>query len=433
MRYHRSRALFISEHGDPLAPVGGRQSGGQNVYVQQLALALEKRGWSVDCVTHWDSPDLPEIEVFGNDNRVIRVAAGYLGFIPKEKLWVYLPQFLNEIYQKLDLENYRILHTHYWMSGWLGQHLQQKMDIPWIHTAHSLQLLKQDLPSPMESHVQRRIHVERANFEHADHIVATSPQEKKIIQHRYSPLPDQRFSVIPAGINPSIFYPRSLEASRQKCGIPLNRQMLFFAGRFVKQKALDILLEAFILLRNKQKFQQVHLYVGGGDSIELPPERWSMEKQALVSKINQAGIASFVHFLGPLDQAVLADYFASADGVVVPSRYESFGMIAAEAQACGAAVIASSTGGLTFVVQDKKTGWTFPPEDPVALAASLEHLLTSPLERERRKMLATERIHKEMSWSAVAKKMHEVYLQTMSLHQKKKTADVNTHLLPRIL
>lgn len=173
------KVLFISDHGDPLAALGSEQAGGQNNYVKQLALALENIGNQVDVLTHWVNPSEPQIETFGKNCRVIRIAAGTKEYVSKNEMLALLPDFYDEIEQLIDIRSYNLVHTHYWLSGLLGRYIKKYYELPWIHTNHSLGIAKESATGLIDP---TRFFAERRILTSADNILATTKDEASLIQ-----------------------------------------------------------------------------------------------------------------------------------------------------------------------------------------------------------------------------------------------------------
>ncbi|MBB4826628.1 glycosyltransferase involved in cell wall biosynthesis [Sporosarcina luteola] len=391
----RKKLLFISDHGDPLAALGGEQAGGQNNYVKQLALALDQTGHQVDVVTHWADESKPFIESFGTRCRVIRIAAGKRGYVPKSDLYGMLPDFYAEMRDILNLSSYDIMHTHYWLSGLLGLNIVKDFGIPWVHTSHSLGIAKAQATGQRE---YERIQAERVIMEHADTIVATTKTERHLIQDFVKdPAP---IKVIPIGVDKS-FETKQLSSQRKS-------PYFAFAGRLESTKGIFTLIHAFRLLKEQNELPtSTKLVIAGGDADKVDPKN----KTPLCPKLKKAvsGLEDQIQFLGARTQSQLAQLFNGATAVVVPSTYESFGMVAAEAQACGCPVIASAVGGLNDVVQHRETGLHFERENTVQLARAMKFLAAN---QEFAKLLgrkAASFARREFNWSTVAKKMDNIY------------------------
>ncbi|WP_040224435.1 glycosyltransferase [Bhargavaea cecembensis] len=386
------KVLFISDHGDPLAKLGGKQSGGQNNYVKQLACSLAERGLEVDVVTHWSDEETPRIEPFGGSCRVIRIAAGRKGYVPKSEILHLLPAFRREMNAVLSLGDYDVIHTHYWMSGLLGLALKQELGIPLIHTSHSLGIAKAEATGQRE---EERMSAERRILSAADRVIATTPTEKEMILEFAGDR--SSISVIPIGVDEA-FEEAPLQS---RTGSPL----FVYAGRFEQTKGILTLLRAFKIFMRRG--MDAHLILAGGAEDDIEPK----SGLPVQSKLRQAvaGIEDHVTFRGPLSQEELASLFSKATAVVVPSYYESFGMVAAEAQACGTPVIASEVGGLQDVVQDGRTGFLVSARNPAELSRSLRRLAEDPQMAEQLGMQAAKRARKIFSWPSVAESIHDVY------------------------
>lgn len=386
------KILFISDHGDPLAELGGEQAGGQNNYVKQLAKHLCKKGLKIDVVTHWSDENAPRIERFGKSCRVIRIAAGRKGFVPKAEMVNFLDDIYKEMKIILNLKEYDIIHSHYWMSGLLGLAVKEEFGIPLIHTSHSLGIVKAAATGVRE---ERRLRAERKVLRKADCVIATTPTEKETIRKFAGPKTD--VSVIPIGVAKSFE-----ETPLQK---PPVQPRFVYAGRFEETKGLFTLLEAFQDL--VKDGQEGELILAGGAEEDIDTATGLPVHADLRDAID--GIEDRVTFLGPKSQKELAALFSGATAVVVPSYYESFGMVAAEAQGCGTPVIASATGGLQDVVQDGQTGILVPPKDSKALKRAMDRLAEEPDYAEMLGRGAMKRAKLLFTWSSIAELMQDLY------------------------
>ncbi|MCG7343778.1 glycosyltransferase [Sporosarcina sp. ACRSL] len=399
----KKKILFISDHGDPLAPLGGEQSGGQNNYVKQLALSLDRRGHSVDVVTHWANAKVPANEHFGSRCRVIRVAAGVKGYVPKSELYGMLFDFYDEMRSRIDLSSYDVMHTHYWLSGLLGARVAEDYGIPWIHTSHSLGVAKEQATGVREA---KRMVAEQFILQSADTVIATTPSERKLINSFVdNPSP---IKVIPIGVDES-FQP----FIRQK----KQRPYFAFAGRLESTKGIYTLLNAFRLLIEKNELPpSAKLVIAGGEPNKIDVQK----KMPSCPKLKKAisGIERHVEFIGARTQKQLAELFNEATAVIVPSTYESFGMVAAEAQACGSPVIASKVGGLQDVVRNQETGLHVEKENKEHLAFAMKLLAAN---REFARSLgrrAAAYARKEFNWTTVGQKMDALYEVVINGKQK---------------
>jgi D-inositol-3-phosphate glycosyltransferase len=401
----KKKVLFISDHGDPLAKLGGVQSGGQNNYVRQLALALEKQGAKVDVITHWCDSDAPHIEIFGDKCRVIRITAGYKGFVSKNEMHDMLPAFYAEMKKLLPLHTYDIVHTHYWLSGLLGIKLKEEYGLPFIHTSHSLGIAKRKATGIFD---EVREEAEKDILQAANNIIATTNNEKDLIQE-FTPSPAP-ISVIPIGVAPSFKALYNRPQLRRQLGY--TGPLVVFAGRLEETKGIHTLLEAFrLLLARGGAPERTKLVLAGGQVEAIDLER----RQPLDEKLRQdiQGMEEHIEFVGPKSQEELALLFNAATVTVVPSYYESFGMVAAEAQACGSPVIASRVGGLQNVVNDGETGLLVEPKNAEDLSLAIESLISNDLLTQRLGKQATRLAMRDYQWPAISERIDNVYEEVL--------------------
>ncbi|SEJ86838.1 Glycosyltransferase involved in cell wall bisynthesis [Bhargavaea ginsengi] len=386
------KILFISDHGDPLAKLGGKQSGGQNNYVRQLAEALAERGLRVDVATHWSDPGTPQIERFGGSCRVIRIAAGRKEFVPKSDMLDLLPAFYKEMKSIMDLDTYDIIHTHYWLSGLLGLMIRDEYGTRIVHTSHSLGIAKAKATGQVE---KARLRAEKEILGRADRVIATTPTEKEMILD-FAGIRSS-VSVVSIGVDRSFERPFSAAKGESP--------LFVYAGRFEQTKGILTLLRAFrIFLRHGR---DARLILAGGAAEDIHPQSGLPLKARLRAAV--AGMEDRVTFLGPLSQHGLADLFCRATAVIVPSYYESFGMVAAEAQACGTPVIASEVGGLQDVVQDGRTGLLVSAKNPAELARGMRRIASNPEFADRLGRQALNRARKAFNWQEIAADIHDIY------------------------
>ncbi|WP_067727477.1 glycosyltransferase [Oceanobacillus damuensis] len=387
------RVLFISDHGDPLAKLGGEQSGGQNNYVKQLALALDDKGIKVDVITHWSNPEAPKIERFGEKCRVIRIAAGHRGYMPKTKMYKLLPAFYEEIKKEVRLQTYDIVHSHYWLSGLLGLYVKKEFHLPLVHTSHSLGIAKVEAKLKAE---KRRLNAEMMILQGADRVIATTPNESKLIRKFAGD--DVKVEVSSIGVDP-VFRPYA----SQKRAVPPT---FAFAGRLEKTKGIYTLLDAFGRVAKHSKRKPRLVIAGGGENdvdlstkMPLNPDFREMIK----------GMETQVDFIGPQTQEELSELFNGVTAVIVPSYYESFGMVAAEAQSCGTPVIASDVGGLKDVVSHRESGLLTEPKCPKHLSQAVKELSQDSLLVKRLGMQAAKRAREYFNWDEIALQIKKTY------------------------
>jgi D-inositol-3-phosphate glycosyltransferase len=409
---------MLSYHTCPLATLGGKDTGGMNVYVREVTRKLGERGVHVDVFTRSQDEHVPHVlHDLGYGNRVVHVPAGPEVPLPKKVLAEYLPKFVEgvkEFAASKDI-HYDLIHSHYWMSGVAAAELKASWGVPVIHMFHTLVLMKNRVAlSPLEIEGEYRLQGERKVLETADRVVAATPAELSQLQFLYQA--DVRKIVItPPGVDTCRFYPIPKDEAREFIGVPPCDRMILFVGRIEPLKGLEVLFQAIALLQKRGDLQEIQFCVTviGGDPDEIP-ESMSAEMSRMYAIRDQYGLQDLITFMGKRSQETLPYYYSAAEVVVVPSYYESFGMVALEAMACGRPVVASQVGGLAFLVQDGLTGYTVPVEDPGSLADRLVILLRDQALREQMGQNAV-KLAEQYSWDIIVKKLHETYLEMLGL------------------
>jgi D-inositol-3-phosphate glycosyltransferase len=405
------RIAMLSYHTCPLATLGGKDTGGMNVYVRDLTIALGRMDIHVDVFTRSQDEHVPHIlHDLGFGNRVVHIPAGPEVPLPKPQLAAYIPQFVEGIKAfaaEKDI-HYDIIHSHYWMSGLAAEALSDAWGgTPILHMFHTLGEMKNRVArSDDEREGAYRLEGERRVLRRADRIVAATPAEQAQLQWLYK-ADISRIVIIPPGVDISHFYPIPMDEARQFVGLPLEHRVVLFVGRIEPLKGLDTLIRAMSCLRCTKVGEQVLLMVIGGDP-DADPASMTAEMARLQDLCNELAMGKVVVFLGKRSQETLPYYYSAADVLVMPSHYESFGMVALEAMACGTPVIASQVGGLAFLVQDGVTGYTVPSEDKVALCDRLTDLLGDEVLRKRLGRQAAE-YARAYDWSQVAERIVAVY------------------------
>ncbi len=413
MSGEKLRIAMLSYHTCPLATLGGKNTGGMNVYVRDLARQLGRMGVGVDVFTRSQDEHVPHVlHDLGFGNRVVHVPAGPERPLPKEQLAAHLPQFVDNVcaFARQKGLRYHLIHSHYWMSGVAALRLRDCWGgVPVLHMFHTLGIMKNRVAqNDSQKEGSYRVEGERRVLEQADRIVAATPAEVAQLQWLYH-ADTSKIVAIPPGVDTSRFYPIPMEEAKEFIGVPASDRMLLFVGRIEPLKGLDILIQAVATLRERPVFRERHfcLAVVGGEP-HVAPEVMSAEMSRLQEMRLRYGLEDFVLFLGKKGQDTLPYYYSAADAVVVPSHYESFGMVALEAMACGTPVVASQVGGLAFLVQDGITGYHVPVGEPDALADRLEILLKDDALRARlgRQAVAFARSY---AWEHIAARLVEQY------------------------
>jgi D-inositol-3-phosphate glycosyltransferase len=399
---------MISYHTCPLATLGGKDTGGMMVYVRELTRQLGACGVHVDVFTRSQDEHVPHVlHDLGYGNRVVHVPAGPETPLPKQDLAEHLPQFVAGIQDFADQKKltYDLIHSHYWLSGIAAGELKKAWQVPVVHMFHTLGLMKQRVArQPGEAEGQYRIKGEYDVLSLADKVVAATPAELAQLQWLYGADTD-KMVVIPPGVDLSRFYPIPQDEAKEYVGVLPCEQVLLFVGRIEPLKGIDTLIDALAIL-HRQGLDVCLIVIGGEPEAD---EQGSSAEMARLQMIREkAGMENLVAFLGKRSQDTLPYYYSAAEAVVMPSHYESFGMVALEAMACGTPVVASQVGGLAFLVQDNETGFTVPVDDPVALADKLAILMTDHVLRATMGARAAE-FAKEYAWEKIATRMLGVY------------------------
>lgn len=413
------RVAMLSVHTCPLALLGGKKTGGMNVYVRDFGRELGCFGVQVDVFTRSQDDCQPRIKhELGPGGRVIHVAAGPEKPIPVADVGNYLDEFADGVLAFAEAEgiHYDLIHSHYWLSGLVAEQLKQSWPhAPIVHMFHTLghmkNLVAQD---PSEYAPQARLDGETRVIQMADRIIAATPAEEQQLLDYYAADP-AKIRVIPPGVDLGRFQPIDKKEAKAKAGILCGDNNILFVGRIEPLKGVDTLLRAMSILqeRHPAAIANTCLAIVGGDP-------WRDDQDTEMARLQQLradlGIHDLVTFLGAKNQDILPYYYAAADMVVMPSHYESFGMVALEAMAMGTPVIASEVGGLAHLVQPGVNGFHVPSRDPEALAARILDLLTNKALRQQLGQQARA-YAKQYSWEHIVARLLEVYEDAATAHE----------------
>ncbi len=411
------RIAMLSVHTCPLALMGGKKTGGMNVYVRDLARELCRQGYVVDVFTRSEDECQPQVKHdLGNGGRVIHIKAGPEVPVRPPEIIAHIDEFVAGVlaFAKTEKATYDVIHSHYYLSGLVAEKLKaawlknEQRHVPIVQMFHTLGHMKNKInPRPEERAPQARIDAESHIIQNvADVLISATPAEVEQLQTLYG-ADKNKITILPPGVALDRFQKIDRTFAKRKIGIDPNGFNIMFVGRIEPLKGIDTLIEAASVLREHHPIEMAtaHFTIVGGDPWAENPAIEMARLQALRHELN---VEELVGFVGAKNQQELPNYYAAADVVVMPSHYESFGMVALEAMAMGTPVIASEVGGLAYLVQDGQTGFHIPPRSADALAHRLCDLLFNP---PLRKQLGdqAEEYAQTYDWKVIAEKMGQVY------------------------
>ncbi len=386
---------MITPHGDPLGRIGEPDIGGQCVYVRELSAHLAKAGHEVHVYTRDRGEGKPEREEFASGATVLRVPCGPVGFIPKEELAPYLPEFADRV--RKGLTGDELLHSHYWDGGDVAGALRDGHR--WFHTTHSVGRLKQAaLPDREQYHYDERIRIETETYRGCDCVVALTETERRQIHELYD-VPTDRIVVIPPGVNSDVFVPSAdKKKTRRALGLPEEETIIFTLGRLDERKGFDLFLEAAGRLARRADLPSMLFVFSAGDGTEGE----AGECRKLEAIVESHALDTKLRWLPVLPEEELPLYYGAADIFVLPSRYEPFGIVMLEAMACAVPVVATNTGGPATVIESGVTGILVDPTDTEALADALAELIRAPERQDELGRRGRATIEREYSWAIIA-------------------------------
>ncbi|WP_454802325.1 glycosyltransferase family 4 protein [Mucilaginibacter phyllosphaerae] len=407
MIYQRKRIALISEHASPLADLGGVDTGGQNVYVAQLAKHLAKEGHHVDVYTRRESTDQHEIVKWVEGVRVIHVTAGPAKYIIKEELLPYMEEFKSNMIKFITNKelDYSLIHANFFMSALVAIGIKKELDIPFVVTFHALGHVRRIHQGDSDKFPAERLFIEEEAVKQADQIIAECPQDKEDLITYYN-APAHKITVIPCGFSSKEFAPIDKKAARNLLGLPQNEHIILQLGRMVPRKGVDNVINALNELKNSET--PVKLVIVGGECEELE-EATCPEYARLLTIARKYDVQDDIIFAGRKNRDQLRFYYSAADVFITTPWYEPFGITPLEAMACGTPVIGSNVGGIKYSVVDGETGALVEPHNPVMLADKLRWMLSSPALLDRMSENAIWRVNRYFTWARVAAHVSDMY------------------------
>jgi D-inositol-3-phosphate glycosyltransferase len=369
MPVRRLRIAMLSVHSCPVGTLGAKDTGGMSVYIVELARELGKQGHLVDIYTRVHDPVDRLIYDLGQNVRLIHLRAGEDEPIHKLAVYSYLPDFacaLETFRKKEESLVYDLVFSHYWLSGWVGQYLRLWWQVPHIIMFHTLGAVKNDVGIG-ETAPELRIETEKDLALSCRRIIAPTEREKEALISHYGASPE-RVGVVPCGVNLELFKPLDRQEAKRELGFG-DEKIVLFVGRLDELKGLEQLLKAVPHLQGVQK---PGLVIVGGD------EDSRYEKERLLKLSRNLNIEESVTFLGPVKQERLPYFYNAADVCVIPSYYESFGLVALESLACGTPVVTTDVGAAKNIIRQGETGYVVPDNEPCNLAGKIDLLLSKP-------------------------------------------------------
>jgi D-inositol-3-phosphate glycosyltransferase len=357
------RLAVLSYHTSPLAQPGTGDGGGMNVYVRELSSAFARLGHEVDVYTRRDNPQVHDTVLVEPGFRVHHVTAGPATVLERDEFPLYVDEFTDSVATSFRCTGTPdAIHANYWLSGLSGHRLKHELNIPLIMTFHTLERVKAET---FEDESEERAKQEAAIFACADAVLASCDVEAEQIVRFYNATPS-RVHVVPLGVQHAFFAPGYRPQARRALGIDPDATMLLFVGRIQALKGVDLALETLIEMR-KRGHNALLAIIGGPSGTD---GRATLAR--LHDRVAQAGVIGQVSFVAPQAHQLLSTWMRAADVTLVPSRSESFGLVALESSGCGTPVVASDVGGLKTLIEPGVNGFLIEERDPAVWASAVE-------------------------------------------------------------
>jgi D-inositol-3-phosphate glycosyltransferase len=417
------RLAILSLHTSPLAQPGSGDSGGMNVYVRELASALARSGAECDVFTRASSAEQEAVVALEPGLRVHHVRAGPLAPVPKESLVALVPEFTDRVLGLMTSDSglrlsddeggpFEAVHANYWLSGLAGHIIKHELDLPLLCTFHTLDRVKAEAgPEEVQADMpHRRAEAEAEIIRCSDAVLASCSVEAEQIVDLYGADPD-RVRIIPLGVDHAYFAPGDRTQARRALGLPTSVPLLLFVGRIQPLKGADVAVRVLAELGRLPSGTDPVLVVVGGPSGPQGEDTY----RGLQELRQRLGVAERVRLIPPQPHEVISTYYRAADVCLVPSRSESFGLVALEAAACGTPVVASAVGGLTTLVDHGETGFLVEKREPESFAHYVRLILTAPGLAERLSAKAATRARR-YSWREAAERLTALHDELAAGH-----------------
>lgn len=393
-----TRVAIISLHTSPLLQPGSGDSGGMNVYVRELVAALAHSGFDCTTFTRADRAGLPEVVEVEPGHRVVHIEAGP-HHLPKEALTDITDEFRDGVatwYETHELPD--VIHGNYWLSGVVGHDLKHVLGVPFVSTFHTLARVKAEGGDP-EPDMRDRAETEIINC--ADAVCVSCDDERDQFLRLYG-RPDGQVAIVAPGVEHALFTSGAQAGARQALGVDPDVPLILFVGRIQPLKGPDVAIRALAAMERSDARLMI---VGGASGLQ-----GDGETQRALDLVDELGLHDRVDFIPPQPHHILSTYYRAADAVIVPSRSESFGLVALEAAASGTPVVAAAVGGLHSLVDDGDTGFLIERRNPRDYAARLDQIVSDPHLAAKMSAAAVARAS-DYTWRRAANRLRNLYCQ----------------------
>lgn len=390
------RAGIISLHTSPLTQAGSGDSGGMNVYIREFVSSLTQAGVACDVFVRRWTDEVDHIVEVEPGFRVIHVPAGPIE-MSKEELPSIVDEFTEWMRGWLADNPVDILHANYWLSGVVGHLLKHELELPLVTTFHTLARVKAEMG---DAEPGERMDAESMVVACSDLLVANAEEERRQLIELYGADPD-RVEIVAPGVDRAFFSPGAAEGARSAIGFDGDGSLMLFVGRIQPLKGVDIAVQALAQLSDASTTLMI---VGGASGQE-----GSGQVDRIMAMIDELDLSDRVLFVEPQPHYALSTYYRAADLLIMPSRSESFGLVALEAAASGIPVVAAAVGGLRTLVQDGVTGYLIDSRDPSDYVEAIDRILGDPTLQAALGAAASVTASR-YPWSGLASRLRRMYL-----------------------
>ncbi|WP_313419752.1 glycosyltransferase [Sphingobacterium multivorum] len=412
----KKRIAFISDHASPLATLGGKDSGGQNVYVAEVAMQLALMGNQIDIYTRCEHPSREGVVLWKPNIRVIHIVAGPKDILPKEELYGHIDEFTAHTIEFMTANqlSYQLVHAHFWLSGMVAMEIKKQLHIPFVITFHALGAVRRLHQGGSDKFPKIREKIEKDIIWAAERVIAECPNDlKDLIQHYQAP--QDKIEIIPCGFNPADFHPTDRTEAKEKLGLDSAYTYILQLGRMVKRKGIDNVIEAFSHAHHA--LPELRLLVVGGN---LATAEDRAEFDRLHHLCIELKVEDKVIFTGQQRRDLLRYYYAASELFITTPWYEPFGITPLESMACGTPVIGADVGGISFTVRHEETGLLVAAQQPQQLSAAIVDLINN--DRKRLKFSVNSLRHvKSFTWKVVSESIAQLYAQCLPQDAEKET------------